>query len=408
MEGETKVNGFFNKDTYIKIIATLIAIVLWFYVLNSDNPYGTKTFIVPLRIENMEILQEKGLYLKNSSTLRRSIEVTFRGRQEVIKTVSVNDFEFILDFSKVKSVNDKYLSIDGPYYDAKDITPVVVSPRSVNIDLERIQNNSFPVQLTTVGEPKAGYKLVNADISLQTIRLEDRESLMKLVDSIKAEIDITGMSEDATKTLECKVYDKQGNVIQTLSKGLTTDVKLSFAREVPVTLVVNGALPDGYVEVQRNATPNKVLIAGTPEIIANTGDIKTLPVNIGGATKSINSKVALKLPEGVRLVNSPGEVTVNIAVEKLLEKEFIINKEAIALVNTDSLHKYTIQVDNVTFKVKGRESDINRLNIGIMRPSLDVSGLAEGISTIPLDVVLPSWVNLIQNVNVDVKIEKIL
>lgn len=401
------MNRFFDKDFYVKSLSTLIAIILWFYVLNTDNPYGTKTFIVPLRIENLNMLQENNLYLKNSNTLRRSIEVTVRGRDEVIKTISVNDFEAILDFSKVKSVNDKYLAIDGPYYDTKDITPVLVSPQTINIELERIISETFPVQLITTGVPKNDYKLIKAEVAQKTIQLRNRESLINQVGSVRVEVNVTGMNEDSNETVECKVFDKQGNIISDLSKGLSANVKLYFAKEVPVSLVVTGALSADYAEIHRSVAPERVLITGAPDILEKTTEIRTVPVNINNATKSIASNVEFNLPEGVSLVDSSGQATVNITIEQLQQTELVLNKNELLLLNADSEYSYAIQSENVVLKLKGRAADLNRLNKNTIYPTLNVSGLAEGVSTVPLSVTLPSWIKQIGDVTVEVKIEKI-
>lgn len=401
------MNRFFDKDFYVKTLSTLIAIVLWFYVLNTDNPYGTKTFIVPLRIENLNMLQENNLYLKNSNTLKRSIEVTVRGRNEVIKTISVNDFEAILDFSKVKSVNDKYLAIDGPYYDTKDITPVLVSPQTINIELERIISETFPVQLVTTGVPKDDYRLIKAEVTQKTIQLKNRESLINQVGSVKVEVNVAGMSEDSTETVECKVYDKQGNIISELSKDLSVNVKLYFAKEVPVSLVVTGALSSDYVEVHRSVAPERVLITGAPDILEKITEIRTVPVNINNATKSIASNVEFNLPEGVSLVDSSGQATVNITIEQLQENEIVFNKNELLLLNADSEYNYTILSENVVLRIKGRAADLSRLNKNTIYPTLNVSGLTEGVSTVPLNVTLPSWIKKVGDVTVEVKIEKI-
>lgn len=401
------MNRFFDKSFYVKILSIFIAILLWFYVLNADNPYGTKHFIVPLRIENQNMLQENNLYLKNNSTLKRTIEVTARGRDEVLNTISANDFEAVLDFSKVKSVNDKYLTIDGPYYDAKDINLVLVSPQSINIELERIISNTFSVQLVVKGVPKTDYKLIRAEINQKSIQLKDRESLINQVDSVKAEIDVSEMSEDGNEVVECKVYDSQGMVISELSKGLTSSIKLYFAKEVPVSLIVEGTPASDFVETGRKVTPEKIMVTGTPAILSELTELKTLPVNINGATSSIATNIGFDLPEGIRLVDPSRQATVNITIEQLRENEMVFVRDIISLINTENAYSYTIIDENVVLKIKGREVDLSRLSSNTMSPSIDVSGLREGVSTIPIKVTLPPSIRLIEEVTVEVRVEKV-
>ena len=38
------------------------------------------------------------------------------GKRDIVDSINPADFSAVLDFSKVKSVNDKSIDIDGPYY----------------------------------------------------------------------------------------------------------------------------------------------------------------------------------------------------------------------------------------------------------------------------------------------------
>jgi YbbR domain-containing protein len=408
MEGEGQMNDLLKKDIVIKIVSVLLAILLWLYVLNIDNPYKNKPLTIPIKVENINTLQEKGLALKNDN-FTRNVEVIIRGREEVLNKISPGDFQAILDFSKVKSVDDKTLKIDF-IYDIDDITITVMIPRSVNIELEKIEKKAFPLQVELTGQPKENYKIINMTQVPESVTLEDVESVINQVASVKSFIDISNLDDDKTVKQECKVYDKNGKEITKLSKNLSVEVKLEVAKEVPVNLVVTGKPAQDYLEGAKKISPEKVLIAGPKEIVSGITGLKTEPVSIENSRENVSTKTAISLPEGVRLVNSPKEVLVNITIESLVNKNFTIAKDDIAILNfsAEELLDFEIVTESVEITLKGKQADLQNISAARMKPSIDVGGLEEGTHSIPLNIELPAGVRLLEKRNIEVKINKAL
>lgn len=402
------MNDLLKKDIVIKIVSVLLAILLWLYVLNIDNPYKNKPLTIPIKVENINTLQEKALALKNDN-FTRNVEVIIRGREEVLNKISPGDFQAILDFSKVKSVDDKTLKIDF-IYDIDDITITVMIPRSVNIELEKIEKKAFPLQVELTGQPKENYKIINMTQVPESVTLEDVESVINQVASVKSFIDISNLDDDKTVKQECKVYDKNGKEITKLSKNLSVEVKLEVAKEVPVNLVVTGKPAQDYLEGAKKISPEKVLIAGPKEIVSGITGLKTEPVSIENSRENVSTKTAISLPEGVRLVNSPKEVLVNITIESLVNKNFTIAKDDIAILNfsDEELLDFEIVTESVEITLKGKQADLQNISAARMKPSIDVGGLEEGTHSIPLNIELPAGVRLLEKRNIEVKINKAL
>lgn len=397
------MNKVLRKDISIKAVSIFMAVLFWFYVLNVDNPYVLRRIPIQLKVENENALQEKGLVLK--SKYNTTIEITVRGREEIINSLNASDFIAVLDFSKVKSADDKTIRIDGPYHNIRDITIPVVSPRFINIELEKIKKNSFPVEIKLEGSLKENYKILNMKVTPENVTFEDVESLIKTIGSVKAVVDINGLDRDLDRKIECKVYNKEGKEITALSKDLTVNLKLEVAKEVPITLVVNGNPARDHVEVLRAINPQRALIKGPPEILDRIYELKTEPVNIDNITQSINTAGKIKLPEGVILVNTPKEVAVNVEVEKLVNKEFTVAKSDINVFNT-GLMGYEIMTENVVVTVKGKKVDVESLSLSSLKPSIDIGELKEGTHRVSLNIYVPTTCELVGEYDVEVKITK--
>jgi YbbR domain-containing protein len=405
MEGEGQMNELMKKDISIKAVSILLAVLFWFYVLNVDNPYELKRIPINVRIENESSLQEKGLVLKNN--IDSTIEITVRGRKEILESLSPSDFIATIDFSKIKSDEDKYLKIEGPYHNINDISIATVSPRVINLELEKIRKNSFPVEVQLEGTLKDNYKILDYKIAPQNIMFEDVESLISNVASVRAVVDINGLDRDVNRQVECKVYNKEGKEIPSLSKNLRVDFVLEVAKEVPIDMVIIGQPAGEYVEVSRTVNPQTALIRGAPEILDKVTEIETEPISIENIEQSIVVPGKLKLPEGVSLVNTPKDAEVSVEVEKLLTKEFIIPRDSISILNEGAL-ACDINTQSVSITVKGKLRDLNALTQNRINAAIDVGELREGTHIAPLSISLPPGFELVGEYSVEVKITNMI
>jgi len=399
-----------RKDIALKVISVFSAILLWLVVLNRDNPYDSKTVFVPIREINKETLEEKKLYLKNYDDLPRSVEINYRGRREVAVNVLPADFSVVLDYSKIKSAEDKTIRLNEPYLvNPKDIAIIGYNPHFVRIELENIVEREFPIDVVLQGEPEAGYRVVGVSQNPKSVVFKERESLINTVSSVKANLDIKGLNKNLETKLECKAYNKKGEEIAQLSKNVFADIKIEMGKVVPVIPDVRGKPHQDYVDTGISVSPAQAVITGNPDVIAGIKELTTEPIDIENIRESLNTKGLVKLPDGVRLAGMQNEFAVSVGIEQLQKKEYIIPRESISIKNTvddGSLH-YEVKTENVTVVLKGRQGDLDSISLNSLKPSIDVRGLDEGAHSVALNIVLPPSIKLDNEKSIEVKISKI-
>ncbi|MCX7708669.1 MAG: CdaR family protein [Clostridia bacterium] len=408
------MSDLLRKDITIRIISVLFAVFLWFFVLDNDNPIATAVVPVPLKVINEDDLQEKGIILKNKD-YTKSIEVLVKGRKDRIKNITANDFEAFLDFSKIKSAEDKSLALDGPTYvgkeDVKDIQIWDVRPgKTVKLDLEKKERNPFKVEVVTTGKMKENYKIIKTTVNPEILPLEGSDSQIKSVATIKTLVDVTNLDKDLNVTKkECRVYNKNDEEIKALSRNLFVDIKIEVAKEVPVLPVVKGKPAKNYIDGAKKVKPDKVLITGAPEVLAKISELRTAPVDIENMNTTMDVSKQILLPDGVKLAGGfKEEAAVSVVIEQLVDKELNLSKDDINIINTeiDNSLKYEVATDTVKLMVKGNKADLDKMDVASVKPSVDVMKLGEGVHKLPLKVTLPANAKLIEEISVEVKIEK--
>lgn len=400
------MNDILKRDTTIKIMSILFAVFLWFFVLDSTNPIISSDFSVPLRVENEDLLRSKGIVIKDSN-FPRNVTIILKGREDKVKRINSSEIEAVVDMSKVSGVNTGFLYVE--VYNIPDgVSFESVSPRGVNFKLEKIGENPYPVEVVTVGESKENYKIVGVSISPQTISIEATDSVINSIGQVKAFADITGLKNDTSMRLMCKVYDLEGNEMLEFNDKYSVEARIEVAKEVQVIPVVKGKPAKDYVDGIHKVLPDKVLIAGPSSLLDSIDNLKTESIDIENLNNSTTKTANIIIPSGVSLINSQKSVSVSVEIVPLSVKKYKIKAEDIALENEtpdDSLI-YKIADQEIDIEIKGTMEELDKVVENRLKPSVDVRGLREGTYRRTLKVILPSTLKLSEEVEVEVIIEK--
>ncbi len=407
MEGEIKVKEFLKKDLTLKIFSIVFAIFLWFAI----NPVKTNYYTVPLTVINEESLRAKGLVLNNKAYPEKYVTITVRDRVDVLDRIKDTDFEVTLDLSKVKSVDDKVITLDSPVYLGREKISennMELKPKSVKLDLGKIEENPFIVQVETSGKLPANYEIISKTATPDTISIQALDSVINSVGSVKVYVDVTGLNKTLEIRKECKVYDKKGIEIPELGKKLTVDIRIEVGKRVPVIPIISGNPDKDYVEGSSTVKPENILITGDKDLMSKVNEIKTAPVSLDNMTKSFTTPIILQLPEGIKLVNSTREVNVSVEIIPLAQRTLEVPVDSITIEGRkteDALLNYEI-TSPVTVVLKGKLEDVNVVTPQQLMATINVDDLDEGTHNVPLKITLNSNITQVGETEVHVKITK--
>ncbi len=397
-----RMSKIISSETALKIASILFALVMWFLV----NPIKTKTLSVPLTIKNEDVLRQRAITLKDRD-FQKYVQVTIRGREDKVNKVNVGDFQVSIDFARITDVGDGLLEVEGPGDKLEGVLVVGLSPRYIKVELEKIEERTFPLVVERTGSPKAGYRIVLQQVSEESVTLQGVSSLLNLVDKVKVVIDTEGLDRDTLFSKQpIKVLDKNGNEIAELGRDKTVDINIKVAREVPVKFTITGEPAPNYVFDSASINPEKVLITGDAEALSKVKELWVDPININGITRNIARTLQIKLTEGIKLYNSPKDATVTVMVEALVNKTLVVGKDMVVFRNFDASLEYTLNTESIDVVVKDRAANLARVTVESLNPYVDVTGLGEGSHKLPLRVEIPSTSKLVGEYFVEVVITK--
>lgn len=316
----------------LKILAVLIAAVLWLVATNINDPVGRQTYSVPVTIENLNKLTNNNKYvevLDNTDIVR----VTVRAARSVLAELSDKNIVAVADIEKMTEGNyiPIELSCTKPGIIGDDIQG---DKEYVRVSVENIRRRQLPIAVDVVGEPSEGYMLAGSSTAQNAVMLSGPESIVNTVSTVSVEIDINQANSDVNISLPIHLYDLDGKEItdSRIDKSISdvsTTATIWQVKGLPLEFSYTGDVAEGYyVDGNLKSTINYVTVAGKPGVMKNLQKIEIKDViDVTGATRNMEEVIDLKkcLPDGVVFAEADAEtkpiITLNIA--KVVEEETV-------------------------------------------------------------------------------------
>ena len=372
----------------LKLASLVLAFVLWFLVIQIDDPSDSATFYsIPVTLKNTELLEkENKVYEVLDGT--DSINVTVRAPRSVIKQLRSSDVVAEADMSRLTEVNTIAISIDVPNVDVDSVTG---KPDVLKLSVEERASKWIRVQYSTVGEVAEGYMVSKASPDQTLIEVTGPKSAVERVSYAGIEIDVSGASADLSANVETVLYDADGNPLElsSITKNVSyvhMSVEVLAVKEVPIELNVMGVPADGYLATGvAESEPSTVRIAGSANALANISRI-SIPeeeLNITGETGNMVNVINIKeyLPTGVKIADSSfnGRITVTVYIEPEYEKSFEVQTGSIAVTNVpEGLEAEFAETEEpYLLKVSGLEEAVTAIQQNAIRGTVDVAAFME-------------------------------
>lgn len=382
----------FYKNIAIKVLSLMFAILLWGYVLMTQNPPRVKTVTdVTVSIEGEADLTTRKLTLRGDrAALLEDVSVRVRTELTSYADISADDITASINLSRITSTGKHTVRIHAKS-SSGDV--VSVSPSEIEVEIDTLTTRNIPIEIHEEGELPEGYWAGDVQLDSATVLLEGPGTdLAKIVKAVGT-IDLTNRTESLNQSIMLALYDKEGNVVESsiLFGGMPTVVaKQEILPSKLVPIDVDGAiigreeLPENFEIASYGTSLESTLvrIVGDADVIQKIESLSLEPVDVTGCTESIQQELAINVPEGVRIIGADSvnlQVTIREKTAVLELTELPIEIVGLARKQTATLSQ---ELANVTFS--GRVSLLAGITRGDVKVYADVTGLAAGTHDVKL------------------------
>ena len=383
------------------LCSLLLAAVVWL-TLNSTyvNPPDTRTINnIPLTQLNRSTLENYNLELK-TETFRGFVGVSLKGRQEELAKLSTGDFEAFIDFSNVTGVDVTSLDVELRTTKTDNFSIVKIEPSEIPIEVERRLTYPFDIAVNFVGELPQGFYRTGYSRSPPMKSFSARESLINQIDHVEVEVDLTGIAGNTVLYQQCRIYNKDGVIMNRQGWEQLVEISLEISKDVPVFGVVTGTPGEDYYVRFTSIMPEVVSINGTKEALEQVDSLYTEILDVSNARQSILRECDIILPSNVKMSKDTlprAEIDVTINMLQYTQ-DFALGKGRIEFINNQEQYRYEIVENEIPLLLKGKVDDIANLDSNQISAVIDVQGLSQGTHAALAILTLPEGIISVNDV----------
>ena len=377
-----------NQVIIDRIIAIIIAVGLWIYVISVVNPPTELTLrSVPVKLLNETYLQESGLAIAGDGNY--TVDVVLSGKRTDLM-VKASDLTVTADLNGLTP---------GQNY----ITVKVGSPAGTTVEeirTERIQ--VYIDEYVSIAKPVV-YEILNVPEGMETAALSldkanmvvsGARSLVNMVRQVKATMDAAQIEVDEIKghQLTLTPVDAEGNQVNAVKLDapyVTLTATLYNVKSVPLYTRVEGN-PGLGIELLSSNIPSSVVIKGALIDLAQIDHIDAEPISIEGITGNTEKDVTPILPDGVELSDANEALTASFTLSENGSIGLDLSSEDIVLEGL--AENFEAEVLNTPFEltvtIKGAVRDLIDISMRDIDLYADLSSVDEaGDYAIPIEAV---------------------
>lgn len=372
----------------LKLASLLLAFVLWFLVVQIEDPKDTDRFSnVQVKLVNTELLEKEGKVYEVLDNTDK-VTVTVSAPKSILDQLRASDIVAEADVSKLTDINTIAITY---YIENVEENSIKGDHDVVRLSVEDKKSKWIKLVSNTVGDVADGYIVSSVSLDQTNIEISGPESLVSQVDHAAVDISVTGATASLSANVEIQLYDAEDNLIDNKSIKKNVDsahmtVEVLATKDVPIEIQYMGVPAEGYLATgvveSSHAT---VKIAGTPSALSSVSSI-VIPedrMDITGQTGDMAEVINLKeyLPDNIRFADKKfdGKITATVYIEPIVEKDLMVPVSNVAIMNMPEgfVAELPEDLENYELTVSGLNEFIEPLQQNIISGVIDVAAWME-------------------------------
>ncbi len=362
-----------NQKVFQLILAIVVAMVLWLYVINVENPTGTARLgDLPIQLQGEEVLTENGLMVTDLS--KDTVTIRLSGKKKTLMKISRKNVTLTLDVSSVTGPGDWTLTSRLNYPANVNTDNVTIShydDLKVTVTVKPQTTKTIPVRGEFMGSEAEGYRTGRVTVSPDTLTLTGPEDTLGKISYALAQVE----EEELSSTLTV-----QSPFILMTEEGLPADV-------ANVTTDVSA------VEV---TVPVRKVAQVTVTLVAEQED-EELPayislgeIDLSDVFDGASYYLPIKIPADAEGWNAPEYASVRLTMQGLTSLQVPVETARIDLENIPAGYTPELVSDYLYVWARGPAESLAGLVQEDISVTADLSGCATdgSLQRIPVSIAL--------------------
>lgn len=302
----TQIVNLFRRNLLKKIIALVVAFLMWVFVMAEQDPAIDGSYVVPLTISN-------ATYDLIPVCDDKTIRISARAPRSNFVKYDANAFRV-------------YANLEGLGEGDHQITPQVIMPQgfelietypaTIKVKLDSSIEKQIPIELITVGAIAPDSAIKDIRKSMDFVTVVGPKSYVERVTRVYSMINFSGNTSSFEMQIPMRAVDEKENPVsnvRVVPSVITVSVDIESGLKKKIVPVVSElTAPDDWELTKVIVEPAQVEITGAESVINSIITIKTEPFTVQTGQRTFKGDLRLDVPEGVTVKSD--EVTITAEV----------------------------------------------------------------------------------------------
>lgn len=386
------MNFLKKHDIVLKLVALLVAVFMWSYVVVLKNPAKVVKFPgVAIEMTGVSQLEERGFMLVTETDPKIDVSVT--GTTDDVVKLNAADIKAVVDFSDIQEASTYYMQ---PTVTVPKADSISFKPQRLQFKVENIATKQVPVKVTTMND-LAGDRLIDKLApSQEKVTVRGAESVVATVDYALVTVNLQDISKNMVQTCRVSLYGEDDTLIDSPyvsaeEQLVDVTVGLNHVVSVPlnVTLISSEELPRDMVGVK--ISPESVRVYGSKDDVDKLSSLSLGSIDLGEVRDDGQQfMLTIKLPAGIKLMEGePSSARVTLTMEENATRT--INVTNITLKDTSSAEQkpgITLNTSSLSVEIQGKAHLVAGVTASDLHAEaeFDSAALGAGSHAVPVTV----------------------
>lgn len=362
-------------------LAVVLAVGVWLYVINVENPTGTGTVRdIPVTMEGENVLTERGLMITQQSD--ESISLKLSGRKKTLMKLTRKNVILKLDVSSITDEGEYTLSCTPTYPTAETVSVSDWDDLRVTVTVEKLVTKEIPVRGEFIGTEGEHCLAGTITTNPSTLELKGSAEALEgisyalasvggkeIEDTLVETVNVVFMGPDDTPA------DRNNVTASAESVEVTVPVRRVVALPLTVELIDGGGATKEDVEV--SIMPNTITVAAAETEETLPESISLGQIDLGDVLGNTSYSIPIQFPSGVTPWGSASHyATVTLSFDGLATRQLEVTN--IVLKNVPQGYDANLVSQKLYVWVRGNPTLVERIDPSQLQVEVDLSGLSRG------------------------------
>lgn len=377
-----------NKKILTVLLALVIALGLWLYVVLVENPEKEATLHnVPVVFSGEDILREDYDLIISSTNVESGVTLEFRGRLSELNKLrdDKSELEVVIDVSRLRTASEQSFTYDlsdislPASVSSQNLTLVGRDPNKITVTLAKLTSKPIEVKVSSEIKVAEGYLSERPTQDYSEIIIEGPQDLVDQVDYALVTLNRENVDQTITSSLPYTLIDYDNNVVD--STEITSDVTeiqvtvpVSMIKDVPLDITpIDGGGATGD-DVTIEIEPKTIRISGEASILSTIQVVRLSSVDLSTLmSNNVTITRGITLPDGCTNVSGVQEATVKIQFKNKEIRQMRIPSTNFQFINVPDGLLPESRTTMLTVSIRANESDIDKITEDNIRVIVDFS-----------------------------------